>query len=595
MVTILQNNKIIRILRLSKQAFGGYKLQIAILTILGFISGLLEGIGINALIPLFAFITGNADTGSDFISQTIEKLFLFFHINFSLKYLLIFISLSFVLKAVALILFSYVNIKIITDYEEKTRNKLLQKTLQADWLYLLKQKLGHLETTLVIDIANSATLLKQIGLIIMVLTSLLMYTLVAFNISLVITSATLVLGGILFLFFKPFIYQTKITAQRLVGLNRQIAHYVNENITGLKTIKSIRAEDTVVKMGREYFNKLKKIRVKIFLLKEITSNLLQPISLIFVCVIFAFSYKLFNFNFASLLTVIYLTQKVFFYFQQLQINLHKASEMVPFARSVLDQEAKIKEHKEITSGSASFKFYNVLEFRGVNFSYNIERDILSDVSFSIKKGEMLGLIGPSGAGKTTVVDLILRLLTPTNGAILLDEQNIQQIKIEEWRKNIGYVSQDIFLMNDTIANNIRFYDTSITDGDIKKAVKMANIDEFIQNCPEKFNTIVGERGVQLSAGQRQRIVIARVLARQPKILILDEATSALDNESEVKIQQVIKNLKGKITVLVVAHRLSTIINADTLLALDKGKIVETGRPQELLQDTKSYFYRVYNV
>ena len=220
---------------------------------------------------------------------------------------------------------------------------------------------------------------------------------------------------------------------------------------------------------------------------------------------------------------------------------------------------------------------------------------LTYINFSIKMGYLVGLIGPSGVGKTTITDLILRLLIPISGRILLDGKDIRKINIEEWKKNIGYVSQDIFLTNDTINSNIKFYDNSITDDDVKEAAKMANIYNFIQSCPDEFFTVVGERGILLSAGQRQRIIIARVLARKPKILLLDEATSALDNESEAKIQQVIKNLKGKITVLVIAHRLSTVVNSDKLIVLEKGKVIEHGNPQELLRDKDSYFFKVYNI
>jgi ABC-type multidrug transport system fused ATPase/permease subunit len=208
---------------------------------------------------------------------------------------------------------------------------------------------------------------------------------------------------------------------------------------------------------------------------------------------------------------------------------------------------------------------------------------------------MVGLIGPSGAGKTTIVDLILRLFHPTRGEILLDGCSINEIRINDWRKNIGYVSQDIFLKNDTIANNIKFYNDSITDEEMAKAAKMANIHDFIQSCPEKYDTVIGERGLLISAGQRQRIVIARILAKRPQILILDEATSALDNESEVKIQQVIEKLKNKVTVLLIAHRLSTVMNCTNLLVLQNGEIREQGSPEELISDQETYFYKVNNI
>lgn len=208
---------------------------------------------------------------------------------------------------------------------------------------------------------------------------------------------------------------------------------------------------------------------------------------------------------------------------------------------------------------------------------------------------MTGIIGPSGAGKTTIIDLFLRLLHPQEGEILIDGINIDEIDKKSWHNNIGYVSQDIFLLNDTIENNIRFYSDSLNHKDIAEASKSANIYDFIETLPDKFQTFVGERGIQLSGGQRQRIVLARILARKPQILVLDEATSALDNESEHKIQEAIKNLRGKLTILIVAHRLTTVMNTNKILVLKDGFIVEEGSPEELLENKRSYFYKNYNI
>ena len=208
---------------------------------------------------------------------------------------------------------------------------------------------------------------------------------------------------------------------------------------------------------------------------------------------------------------------------------------------------------------------------------------------------MVGLIGSSGSGKTTIVDLLLRLFNPVNGTIFLDGKDIKKINIDSWREKIGYVSQDMFLLNDTVANNIKFYDSFVTDADVRNAACTAFIDETVGRLPNGFNTIIGERGVILSAGQRQRIIIARVLARKPEILILDEATSALDNESEAHIQKAIENLKGKISVLVIAHRLGTVMNCDSIFVLEEGRIIEKGAPRVLLENKESYFYKSHNI
>ncbi len=590
-----KKNKFLSIIKLSRQAFGKYKLQIFFLAILGFVTGALEGIGINAAIPVISLTTKEELGELDIVSQTIEKAFVYFNIDFSLKYLLSFIVLLFIFKAITLFFCNYIKIKITANYEEQTRNNLFNKTINAKWSYLIKQKLGYLETILKIDIVHGTTLLETISATIITLTGLIIYITIAINISPHITLFALALGSILFLSLKPLMHKTRIISKKVAFVNKQVAHFVNENIIGIKTTKVMLINNKIIEIGKKYFNKLKKFKIKTLLLRSAPNFLFQPISLIFVCIIFLFAYKTPGFSLAVFIPITYLIYKIFQYIQSLQKSLHMANVSVPYLEDVLRFEKKANKNREKSKGLKPFKFNNNLEFRNVSFSYNTDRMVLTNLNFNIKKGEMIGLIGPSGVGKTTIVDLILRLFPLRDGEILMDGTDISKIDIKEWRKNIGYIPQDIFLMNDTIANNISFYDNTIGDKEIKQAVKKANIYDFIQTLPKKFSTIVGERGVFLSAGQRQRTVIARILARNPKLLILDEATSALDNESEIRIQNVIENLRGKITVFVIAHRLSTIINCDKLLILEKGKIIEQGVPNKLLEDKKSYFYKIYNI
>jgi len=590
-----KNNKIFSFLKLIYRGFGRYKKRIVFLTVLGFLSSLAGGVGINALIPLFSFVTGEGTNGDDFISQAITKLFSFSGVAFNVKFLLVFVCLLFVLKAVLLILSSYVSVKIIAEYEARTRSNLFKIILKSDWLYLLKQKLGHLETVLMTNVKNCSLLLNHISTIIITLANLVVYVIIAINISAYITLITIAFSGLIFVLFHPAINKTRRIAYEEEKINRDIAHHINENILGMKTVKAMRADQRIIKFAQDSFGKLKDIRIKTYLFSTLPNVLMEPFSLIFICVVFAFFYKTPGFNLAALVAVIYLIRQIFSYAQQLQKYLLGASSLIPYLRGVLNFEEQAYNNNEKNTGSENFKFNQILEFKNITFSYNNKKNILSKVSFIIKKGEMVGLIGPSGAGKTTLVDLILRLFLPLEGEILLDGKNAGQINLNEWRENIGYVSQDMFLKNDTIANNIKFYDDSVTEENMETAAKKANIYDFILSLPQKFETIIGERGIEFSVGQRQRIVIARVLAQSPEILILDEATSALDNKSEKRIQKVIENLKGRLTVFVVAHRLSTVINCDKLLVLDKSTIVEEGRPSELLKDKDTYFYKAYNI
>lgn len=589
-----KNNRIIVNLKILYQGFKSYKLQIIALTVLSVIGAGMEGVGINALIPMFSFITGN-DGGTDFISKAIKGLFAFINIDYKLKYLLVLICLLFIFKAIFLVICEYIRIKITADYEINTQNGLFKSFLRANWPYLLKQKLGHLETVLITNVQTSSNLLSYIGSFVLIFTSLAMYIAIAISISLKITILSLFLSAIVFLIYRPLMRIMRDISYKKEKISREISHHINENILGLKTVKIMSVGDKVAKIGRENFETIKKIQIRTNLMQTVAGSIMQPISIVFVIILFAFAYRSPDFNLAAFAAIIYLVKQIFSYMELLQKKILSFHSVIPYYKNVTNYQEQTLKNVEINDGQDQFMLNDSLRFNKVGFSYNDDRAILADINFVIKKGEMVGLIGPSGAGKTTIVDLALRLFVPGRGEILLDGKTVDKISLSEWRKKIGYVSQDIFLTNNTIGNNIKFYNDDLAEEDMIEAANMANIYDFIKTLPDKFNTVIGERGIELSAGQRQRIAIARVLARKPELLIFDEATSALDNESEIKIQQVIENLKGKITVFVIAHRLSTIINSDRLLVLENGKIVEQGKPAELLNDEKSYFYKVYNI
>ena len=226
---------------------------------------------------------------------------------------------------------------------------------------------------------------------------------------------------------------------------------------------------------------------------------------------------------------------------------------------------------------------NSLSFNNVSFSYGDEKDkVLSNINFQINKGEILALVGPSGAGKSTLVDLIPRFYDTLGGSIKIDGKDIKKLKINSLRSLMGIVTQETFLFDDSVRANIAYGLENISDDKIKDAAIAANAHEFIKELPDGYNTIIGERGVSLSGGQKQRIAIARAIVKNPPILILDEATSSLDSESEKHVQSAIENLMSERTVFVIAHRFSTVHNANKILVLENGKIVQEGKHDELV-------------
>jgi subfamily B ATP-binding cassette protein MsbA len=229
-----------------------------------------------------------------------------------------------------------------------------------------------------------------------------------------------------------------------------------------------------------------------------------------------------------------------------------------------------------------------IEFRSINFEYIPGHPILKDLSFTLKKGEVVALVGPSGGGKSTLADMISRFYQPASGQILWDGHELSGIKLASLRSHIGIVTQETILFHDTIMNNIAYGRPDASFKEIQEAAKAAYADEFIKNTPQGYNTLIGERGVKLSGGQRQRVAIARAILKNPPLLILDEATSALDNQSEQWVQKALDGLMGHRTTLVIAHRLSTIRKANRILVIDKGRIVEEGKHTTLLNKRGLY-------
>jgi subfamily B ATP-binding cassette protein MsbA len=240
-------------------------------------------------------------------------------------------------------------------------------------------------------------------------------------------------------------------------------------------------------------------------------------------------------------------------------------------------------------------FKNSIEFDKVHFEYNDgDSLVLDQVTFSIKKGEVVAMVGPSGSGKSTIADLIPRFYDVTTGSIRIDGHDLRKATLASIRGNMGIVTQEVILFNDTIKNNIAYAQPNVSDDAIKQAAEAANALDFIEKSPKGFNTLIGERGVNLSGGQKQRLAIARALLKNPPILILDEATSALDTESEKKVQNAIENLMKDRTALVIAHRLSTVQNADKIIVINEGHVVEIGTHNQLYENDGLY-RRLYDI
>lgn len=573
--------------------YGRYKRYAVILFILGILGGLLESFGVSILIPLFSHVSQISFTGGNAISRFFEWFFSALGLEMQLRILLPLIFAVFVVRAAVLLLFDWLRGYLTSDFERTTRADVYGALLNAPWKYIVGQKVGFAENTLMVDITASTRLLSDLTNAMLHVSSLIVYTVFAILINPTVAAGTLVAGFLLLFLFQPFLARTRRYGAKTLAMNKVVAHHINEIVPGMKTIKALGAESYVLQRASGLFDRLRVVRIRQTLMKAITTVAIQPVAVLFVLALFVFLFLKGDFDFAVFAITIFLIDRIFIYIDRAQNLLHVIADSIPYAEHIVSLKQELLAYKTDVTKGALFSFSKYLAFEHVSFSYPGKPPVLSDISLSIQKGAFYALIGKSGAGKTTVVDLMLKLLQPSSGRILLDQALISDIAPSAWHAKVGYVAQEPFLINGTVEENIRFYDDRVTDTDIEFAVSAAGLSSVIAKLPAGIKSAVGERGNALSGGERQRVALARVLARRPELLILDEPTSALDASAEMVIRDALLELRGAITIVIIAHKIDTVRAADRVVVISDGGVIEEGAPSVLLTDPNSQFSRFF--
>lgn len=379
-----------------------------------------------------------------------------------------------------------------------------------------------------------------------------------------------------------------------------ITSVLQETISGIKIVKAFGMEEfenkRFVKETREFF----RLVLRIVRVRNASSPLTEFLSVIVGAFIIYYGGLLVlekntitASQFLGFLFAIFQMMPPIKELSSVNNRIQEASAAGDRIFEILDTEPDIKNAEDAIELK---EFQQTIHFRNVSFKYDDSEDwVLNDINFSVNKGEIIALVGPSGGGKSTLVDLIPRFYDPTEGSIILDEVDIRKYTLQSLRAKMGIVTQETFLFNTTIRENIAYGLTDCPMEKIIEAATTANAHNFILEMPQQYETIIGERGVKLSGGQRQRLTIARALLKNPEIMIFDEATSALDNESEILVQEAIERLMKNRTTFVIAHRLSTIRNATKIIVIDRGKITQIGTHEQLIEDEKGLYKKLYEM
>lgn len=572
--------------------------RLLIVFLLSIAAVLVESIGITLVLPLIASLGMEGETleggsGESTVSEWITTLVRGLGLEGSTVGIVFFIALLVGLKGLIRFGADAYGGVLSAQLTREIRRKMFQAYAGMSYAYYSAHNTGHFANV----INTQVTLLIQSfsafkTLFISILTTI-AYFAVALLVDWRFALMAVVFGGtVLFLFRRLSGYVKQLsrqTAQEQSDLNKRLIQCLQAHKYLTATGKMAALEEGIF----QSIHRLTRYARNQSIANAFTGSVREPISIIVILLVLIVQITFFQAPIAPILVSLILLYRAMGQVMLLQASWQQLMSTSGSIEVVEDEFAHLEKDYEAGGDIETGPLNKEIRFDAVSFAYDGNRElVLREIDLSIPVRSTVALVGPSGAGKSTLVDLVTLLLKPTAGRLLIDDLEAATIAPASWRSQIGYVSQDTVIFDDTVAHNIGMWSGDFdTDADyadrVLAAAKAAYARSFIEALPDGFKTVVGDRGVRLSGGQKQRLFIARELFKQPKLLILDEATSALDTESERAIHSSIDQLKGSTTIVIIAHRLSTIRNADTVCVLESGRIVEHGSYQELLEKENS--------
>jgi ATP-binding cassette subfamily C protein len=577
-------------------AHSGHRL--ALLVVLLIITGLSDGVSMALLYPLLEIVgmNGRAPADQGTVSTTVHRFTAWLGVTPTLTSISLLLVGSFLLQAVLVISQNWFLFDIQKKYVASWQQRLVGDFLAADWSYFAAQKHGQLVNFVLVECLRLGAALFGILQLIVAGVVLCIYLVVAIIVSWKVTLFLAAGSFVLLVLGRPIRRATRRYGGELAQINADVATTLNEILSGVKLIKASASEAKANRSMAEHIERLRRNVTWSAFLPSTTRSFFEFFAIIMILSAVLYGLKVQHIGAAELLVIVALIGRLLprlAQIQQFNSMVILSAPVHPLLRGIHDGFAahrEIKRAQPATPRRLELALPVVISGRDLVMRYG-DSVVLDGVSFMVPGGKVVGFVGRSGAGKSTLIDVIIGLVQPSEGELAVSGVPLRDVDLTAWRERIGYVSQDTFLFHDTIANNIRWSTPGASTAEIEASARQAGLAPFIASLPQRYDTIVGDRGVKLSGGQRQRISLARALIRAPALLVLDEPTSALDSISEQEIMNVISTLRGKITVIIVAHRLSTVRDADLIYVMDEGRIVEQGS-WSALSERKAAFHRL---
>lgn len=483
--------------------------------------------------------------------------------------------------------------EFLEDYSLTLRQELYHAVSTARWEQLAAEK-----QTDTIDLFTSqcSQVSHGVSMIIELLSSVVTAFVslgIALWLSLPVTVFVLILGCGFAWVFRRLMKESKYYGDEMIRINRALYYELYSQLRSIKEVRSYGVQKEHAEFFDEISRSAKDAKLKFMRRQALPSMLYSVAAAGMIAVIFLLCVLLFHMDTARLMVLVYVFTRLWPVFSGSINKITTIQTTVPAYEKLTEALRTLSSEKTGQAQAVPIQFEKEIEFRNVCFAYQgSEEAVLHNVNFTLKKGSITALMGRSGAGKTTIADLLMGFLEPTSGEILIDGIRLSVENLSGWRHDLGYIPQEPLILNATVRENLKRFHPAATQTEMEMALRKASIWDVVEKLPHGMDTVLGDGGIRLSGGERQRIVLARVLLGNPKLIVMDEATSAMDYESEMAVRNAIRNLNEPVTVLIIAHRLATVRTANYGLVLENGKITENGTLQELASHPEGYFSRL---
>lgn len=551
-----------------------YKIVFFTIIALLFLTSVIESIGLIALLPLFEIILNDNKlvSSENYLIGVVLKIFEILNFKVGIFNLIIFVISIFLFKFLLLIstynFISFFAAKMQSDFQKQ----LIYFSFDSKWSYINKKSLGMLSNTVGLEAKIIANMFQRVCTVFSGILQSLLVFFITISIDLKYSLIALLIGILIFVLFSFLTSYAKKMGQVQAKAQQNLLKKYNDILQGLKSYKASQRLQYIKYYILKHVIELKNSNFKLNFYKYLQNYSKEPVMIIIICLFLITNANSQYISNNTLIIFIILLYRILISLNLIQINYTNILSQYGYFESVNNLFKEFKNNYEISNiykeDKKEIVFEDDIKLENIYFSYE-DKYILKKFNFIIKKNSINLIYGESGSGKTTIIDLISGLITPQKGNILIDKRDLQFINLNEWRKMIEYVQQELFLINDTIKENITFGNKKIKEEEIWKVLENINAKEFVLNLPQKLEHIVGERGSLLSGGQRQRISLARSILNKPQILILDEITASLDEYNEIKIFDYLSKLKSKMTIICISHKKSLEKYADNKIYLKK--------------------------